>query len=84
MKIIREYSLRQGRLICDSFVLSENEDELFTQMDKVSLSCRVGIPKNENGDVQLLRVECGSSLSLSIAVDEVIRFCQTIKQMYQL
>lgn len=80
MKIVREYALRNGKLICRSYCFDDDGIELLSQFDTVKLSARV----SPDSHGPFLVVESGKSCSMSLALSECLQFLQTLKQMYTL
>lgn len=84
MKTIREYKLRKDVLTCESTVFAESEDESVPWLGDycyyVVMSAKVGPRADNLNDLQVRSKDAPRSFILN----EVIRFCQTLKNMYDL
>lgn len=87
-KVIRTYRIVRDVLYCDINVLPDDSDFVDDfhwtasgpDFKQISLSAVVGPSSNRQLDLKVSSLNCSRSLLL----DEIIRFCSTIKQMYEL
>lgn len=86
MKVIRSYQIVRDVLYCNVDFVSDfadfEDDRHFSDpaYQNVKLSCIVGPSARRMDDFKVSSMNCPRQ----VVLDETIRFCQTLKQMYQL
>ena len=88
MKVIREYQTQDNILIClVSFVPGDDEADFDSPLigRQITMRAAVAPPTTETSfPVAILSCLGGTEISMLDCLDEVVRFCSTLKTMYQL
>lgn len=87
MKTIREYQTQDNQLICLVSFIPDDDSDFDSSLIGHQLTLRAAVapfPDQTKLPVPLLSCLGGSETTMLDCIDEVFRFCSTLKTMYQL